>query len=257
MVYPSPASRKFVELIQGATSKWANWDPPNKIAVGDYGVVHNETGEFDYEGNIYSPHFLEQLQSSNYKVDFDLSDPALRPQELSELNDNLIVSSQGVTIKKTDVSSGVWVLLHGVSGTALKLDMQFHSNKRAAVLVMHKPRYSHLPNDERIIRLLDSIHYILKGKYIVTEVVSCAAYMMYLSGQSNFSVTLTTTGPVAPAATARGAVGFVWPSQGTHGISRQGSDPTAGYVPLYKLKKARSKFQLWLSGHRGDGGFNR
>jgi hypothetical protein len=27
------ASRKFIDLIQGATSKWANWDPPKKIAV--------------------------------------------------------------------------------------------------------------------------------------------------------------------------------------------------------------------------------
>ena len=45
---------------------------------------------------------------------------------------------------------------------------------------MHKPRYISLPNDERLIRLFDSMPE-LKGKYIITEVVSCAAYMMHLS----------------------------------------------------------------------------
>ncbi|KAG1733708.1 hypothetical protein EDB19DRAFT_1207901 [Suillus lakei] len=245
-------SRKFIDLIQGATSKWANWDPPKKIAVGDYGMIINETGEFNWEGNIYSSHFQEQLQSSQFKFDFDLSDQALRPEEQEGGDDKFIVKSWGVTTKEINVSPEAD--MQGTPNVAFKLNLQFDSNKQAAVLVMHKPRYSSLPNDERIIRLLKSMPDIIKGKYIITEVISCAAYMMHLSDKKaeSFSVTLKATAPVAPAATARGAVDFVWSSEATQGISRQGSDPTAGYMPLYRLKMPRSKFWLRPFGYHGN-----
>ncbi|KAG0706266.1 hypothetical protein DFH29DRAFT_798731 [Suillus ampliporus] len=246
------ASRKFIDLIQGATSKWANWDPPKKIAVGDYGMIINETGEFDWEGNIYSADFQEHLESSKYKFDFDRTDPALLPQEQEGGDDQFIVKSWGVTTKEVKTSSQVDI--PGAVNASLKVDLQFDGHKRAAVLVMHKPRYSNLPNDERVIRLLKSLPDIVKGKYIVTEVISCAAYMMHLSDKKaeNFSITLKTNAPVAPAATAGGSVGFVWSSEATHGLSRQGGDPTTRYMPLYRLKKPRSKFWVWPIGHRGD-----
>ncbi|KAG1724595.1 hypothetical protein EDB19DRAFT_1644489 [Suillus lakei] len=235
------ASRKFVDLIQGATSKWANWDPPRNIAVGDYGMIINETGEFDWEGNIYSPDFQEQLKSSKYKFDIDMTDPALRPEKTGR---------RGRPIYRQIMGSPV----PGVANVALKLDLQFDGSKPAAVLVMHKPRYSSLPNDERIIRLLKSMVDTLKGKYIVTEVISCAAYMMHLSDQSNrkFSVTLKATGPVTPAINAGGAAGFTWFSEATYGLSHQGSASTAKYVPLYRLKKPRAKFWEWPFGQRGN-----
>lgn len=67
---------------------------------------------------------------------------------------------------------------------ALKVQFQFSGKKRAAALVMYKPRYIYLPKDERIIKLLKSRPDILKGKYIVTEVITCEAYVMYMSDQS-------------------------------------------------------------------------
>jgi hypothetical protein len=76
----------------------------------------------------------------------------------------------------------------GAVTIALKLDLQFASNKPEAVLVMHKPTYHTLPNDERIIRLIKFVPDILKGKYIVTEVISCAAYMMHMCNQSKSSL---------------------------------------------------------------------
>ncbi|KAG0706231.1 hypothetical protein DFH29DRAFT_872489 [Suillus ampliporus] len=206
------ASRKFIDLIQGAISKWANWDPPKKIAAGDYGMIINKTGEFEWEGNIYSSHFQEQLKSSKYKSNFDPTDAALRPQEQEGGDDQFVVRSWGVTAKEVKASAEAGV--PGAVNAALKVDLQFDGNKRAAVLVMYKPRYSSLPNDERIIRLLKSMPDILKGKYIVTEVISCAAYMMHLSDKR--------------------------------------SDPTTRYMPLYRLKMPRSKFWLWPVGHRGD-----
>jgi hypothetical protein len=76
----------------------------------------------------------------------------------------------------------------GTANVALKVDLQFDDSKRVAVLVLHKPRYTVLPNDERISRLLKDEPDILRGKYIVTQVVTCAAYMMYLSDTGKFSM---------------------------------------------------------------------
>jgi hypothetical protein len=245
-------SRKFIDLIQRATSKWANWDPPKKIEVGDYGTIVNETGEFDWEGNIYHPYFQEQLKSSKYKFNIDLADPALCPHEQEARDDHFVVKSWGVTTKEANISAEGAV--PGVVDVALKLDLQFDGNKPAAVLVMYKPRYRSLPNDERIIKLIKSMPDILKGKYIVTEVISCAAYMMRMSNQKTekFSVTLKAVGPVAQAINAGGAGGFTWSSEAACDLSRQGCDMTAEYMPLYRLKQPRHKFWEWPFSHRGD-----
>ncbi|KAG1778445.1 hypothetical protein EV702DRAFT_1096641 [Suillus placidus] len=236
-------SRKFVDLIQGATSKWTNWDPTRRITVGDFGIIINETGEFSWEGNIYDPHFQKQFKSSNYKFDFDLADPALRPKE-QEGDDLYIVKSWGVTAKAINESpeAGVQSAMN-----VLEVDLQFVGYNRAAVLVMYKPRYSSLPNDEHIVRLLESMPDVLKGKYIVTEVISCAAYIMHLSDKKaeKFSVTLKATEPVLPAVAAGRTVDFTWSSEAKSGFTRHGSDPTYNYMPLYRLKKFRSKFWEW------------
>ncbi|KAG1847406.1 hypothetical protein F4604DRAFT_1935913 [Suillus subluteus] len=142
----------------------------------------------------------------------------------------------------------------GVVNATLKLNLQFDGNKPAAVLVMYKPRYRSLPNDERIIRLIKSMPDILKGKYVVTEVISCAAYMMHLSDQQaeKFSVMLKAVGPVTPAINTGGTASFTWSSEATYGLSHQGCDPTAKYMPLYRLKQPRPKFWEWPFGHHGD-----
>ncbi|KAG2124486.1 hypothetical protein BD769DRAFT_1467181 [Suillus cothurnatus] len=234
------ASRKFIDLIQRATSKWANWDPTRTIKVGDYGTIINDTGEFDWEGNIYDTLFQKQ---------FDLADPALRPTEQEGMDDLLIVKSWGVTTKETDQSpeAGVQSAMN-----VLKIDLQFEGQKPAAVLIMYKPRYTSLPNDERIIRLIKSSPGVLKGKYIVTEVMSCAAYMMHMSDekQEDFSVTLKATEPVLPAVAAGRTVDYTWSSEAAYGLSRRGSDPTGKYMPLFKLKQPRPKFWEWPFLHR-------
>ena len=71
------AQRKFVDLINEATFKWANWDPPKVIQVGglsyspsfrrarnsprcpllqigDFGTIDKATGELKVEGNIFT-----------------------------------------------------------------------------------------------------------------------------------------------------------------------------------------------------------
>ncbi|KAG1772441.1 hypothetical protein EDD22DRAFT_947554 [Suillus occidentalis] len=193
----------IVHCDEGATSKWANWDPSRKIKVGDYGMIINETGEFDWEGNIYSTHFQEQIKSSQEAKD-----------------DNFIAKSWGITatkpaplVKRSAVPGAVTV--------ALKLDLQFASNKPEAVLVMHKPAYSSLSNDERIIRLIKS-------------------------------VMLKATGPVALGIDTGGTASLAWSSEAAYGISREGCDPTAKYMSLYRLKKPRPRLREWFFGQRGN-----
>ncbi|KAG1807101.1 uncharacterized protein BJ212DRAFT_1387950 [Suillus subaureus] len=234
-------SRKFIDLIQGVTSKWVNWDPPTPINVGDYGIINNETGEFDWEGSLYT---------TTSRIGIDMKDPALCPTEQGG-DDKYIVKSWGVTTKELNVSAEADV--PGGGNVALKVNFQFDGRKPAAALVMYKPRYISLPKDERIVELLKSRPDVLKGKCVVTEVISCAAYMMYMSKQTaeNFSVTLKATGPVTPAVNAGGAASFTWSSETFCGLYREGSDSTTKYMPLYRLKKPRHRFWL-LPSQRGD-----
>ncbi|KAG1732042.1 hypothetical protein EDB19DRAFT_1302726 [Suillus lakei] len=146
--------------------------------VGDFGTVDNDTGGFHCEGNIYDTSFMQYLRSSRYKFDIDLADTTLRPTEQDVGTDLCIIKSQGVTGKaiieypKSAVPDSVNVL---------KVDLQFDGYGPAVVSVLYKPRYSSLPNDERITRLLKSMPDILKGKLIITEAISCAGCMMRLS----------------------------------------------------------------------------
>ncbi|OJA10346.1 hypothetical protein AZE42_11946, partial [Rhizopogon vesiculosus] len=176
------ASRKFIDLIEDATSKWANLDPLAPIKVGDYGMIDKETGEFHAQGNIYN--------------------------------------------------------------------VEFDNNKRAAVLIMYKPRFTHLPNDERITKLLSTRPDEFKGKCVVTQVISCAAYMIYLSDtkKEKFSVSLSGNTSVEPAVDAGGEFSFNISSEAFSGLLRKGGDPKANYIPLYRLQKPRPKFWERLLG---------
>ncbi|KAG1790830.1 uncharacterized protein HD556DRAFT_680877 [Suillus plorans] len=214
-------SRKYIDLIYGVTSNYqVSWDLPIEIRVGDYGMNNDSTGEFEVFGNIYADKII------------DMTDPALCPVE-EEGEDSLIVKSEGVIAR--DLSTNTEAAVPGAANVALKVEFEFDGRKQAAVLVMYKPRYISFPKNERIIELLNSIPDVLKGKYVISEVTTCAAFMMYLSPNrpEKCSVTFCATGPTAPGVNARG-----WSA---YGISREGY-PTAKYVPLYRLIKPRSKF---------------
>ncbi|KAG2151070.1 uncharacterized protein EDB93DRAFT_1249562 [Suillus bovinus] len=209
-------SRKFIDLIQAITSKWANWDPTKPIHVGDYGMINKKTGEFDCEGNIYTTKDI---------VDIDMTDPALRPVETGE-DDKFIVTSWGVTTK--EFSKTAKVSVPGAENVALKVGFQYDGRKRGAGLAMYKSRHISLPNDERIVRLLKSRSQVLKGKHVVTEVICCAAYAMYMS-----------TNRVERFFRPRQATGgLIWSSETNHGIYREGSDSNTKYMPLYRLNKS-------------------
>ncbi|KAG1851211.1 hypothetical protein C8R48DRAFT_676500 [Suillus tomentosus] len=225
-------SQKFIDLIQSITSKWANWNPDRAIEVGDYGMIKNATGEFEQEGNIYTSEGI---------IDIDMTDLALHPEE-KEGDEKFIIKSA----------------VSGAVNVALQVDFEFEGRKRAAAMVMYKPRYISLPEDERIIELLKCRPEKLKGKYIVTEVilspacVNSSALFTLGIGAERFSVMLQATSPNVPTDNAGGTAGFTWSSETTYGIYREGSNTSIRYMPLYRLKRPRNKFWLSWSQHRDE-----
>ena len=142
------------------------------------------------------------------------------------------------------------------------MEFDFENSKHAAVLIMHKLKYTTLPNDERISRILNTRPDALRGKSIVTQTISCAAYMMYLAdtskssmlkstftlstlevGKRKITVTLSSNPPqIAPTTNAGESVGFTWSLEGFSGHLHSGGNPKATYVPLYKLQSHSLNF---------------
>ena len=75
---------------------------------------------------------------------------------------------------------GTRSVLAGLADASIKGRWEFGS-KRGALLIMAKPRSSYIP--QTLLRLLIDIP-ALKDKSIVTEVISCPAYSLYLSSAS-------------------------------------------------------------------------
>ena len=71
------------------------------------------------------------------------------------------------------------------NATELSLRVQLQCmGSRGAALIVHKPQYWTLPHDQGIYKLLKEKPDPLDGKYIVTEVIKCPAYVLYLSNKS-------------------------------------------------------------------------
>lgn len=70
-----------------------------------------------------------------------------------------------------------------IATAQLRVNCQFAS-KCGAALVMYRPQISCLPRDQQLVELLKNLQVVLKEKYIVTEVISCPAYVMVMSSQS-------------------------------------------------------------------------
>jgi hypothetical protein len=229
------ASRKFIDLIRQASSKWANWDPPIEIKVGDYGKIDNETGELDVEGNIYDKTFQTSLEKQNLKI--DLSDPSCQPQK-GGFDDNMIMSSSGV--KQGDFSAKPEVNLLNLASASVKAEFQFQEGKRGAVLVMHKPQQEYIPRGKVLTLVHKAIE--LHDRYLVTSTFKCPGYYIYLSNKSGerIALALTASAPIAAAAgvTAGGSASVDWWTDAQAAFLRKAVDKAGQYryTPLYTLK---------------------
>ncbi|KAJ7801379.1 hypothetical protein B0H14DRAFT_2895724 [Mycena olivaceomarginata] len=208
------ASRKYIDLIQAASSKWANWDPPHPIKVGDYGTLDKDTGRFEKDGNIYEDAATAALAADH-------------PPEIAAADEKIVISSE--TVQKRDLN--------------LSPQWKFKSGKTGALLVMAQPRSSWVSANALFKKLLEIP--ALKDKYFVTEIVACHAYSMYLSSKLEDTVSLAllakTPIPVAPLVSAGGELGGSWWSETGAGVFRHGCVPpgTYSFTPLFALKRIR------------------
>ncbi|KAG0692897.1 hypothetical protein DFH29DRAFT_913349 [Suillus ampliporus] len=243
------ASRKFIDLIRQASSKWANWDPPIEIKVGDYGKIDNDTGELDIEGNIYDNSFQTSLDKQGLKI--NLSDSSYQPKK-GAVDDNMIMSSSGV--KQGDFTLKPEVSFLNLASASVKAEFQFQEGKRGAVLVMHKPRQEYIPPG----KVLTLVHQAseLQDKYLVTSTFTCPGYYLYLSNKSGEKVGLALAAnvpiPAAMGVSAGGEASVDWWTDAQAAFLRKAFDKAGQYryTPLYGLKYRSNG---WLKRmYRGD-----
>jgi hypothetical protein len=214
------AQRKYIDLINEATSKWANWDPPKRIRVGDFGTIDKKTGALEVEGNIYTHWDIAPL-SYQYP-----------PFEAAETDVYQIHSQQ---VRRLDVPADV-----GASTTAddrpivLKSRWQFNS-KGGAVLLMYRLRLFRVPKG-----FFDEFDLpILKRKVVVTQVYECPGFYMHLSNQASGPVTVslrsaTSASSLPDPTLAR--IGWSVEGLGATGVIQYAYRPGAVYSPLFGLK---------------------
>jgi len=237
-------SRKFIDLIFQASAKWANWNPPYQIKVGDYGKIDEKTGEFDREGNIYEDTNIFQDENIAKLVKEYPPQPA--PRE-----DVYIAASSKV--KRADLKLAPNVGIAGLANASIKGQWSFGS-KRGALLIMAQPRSSYIPRDS-LLKHLAEVE-ALKNMFLVTEVLCCPAYSLYLSSGNNEAIDLALVGslpvPHAPGVTVGGEIEGKWWSQNTTGLFRSARDPDGkdDYTPLYMLKGIGKRQGLFS--RRGD-----
>lgn len=235
------ASRKFIDLIRQASSKWANWDPPIKIKVGDYGTIDSESGELDVDGNIYDKTFQTSLNKQGLKI--NLSEPSCQPQ-IGAVDDNMIMSSSGV--KQGDFSVKPEVSFLNLASASVKAEFQFQEGKRGAVLVMHKPRQEYIPRGKVLTLVHKAIE--LHDKYLVTSTFTCPGYYIYLSNKSGerIALALTASAPIPAAAglTAGGTASVDWWTDAQAAFLRKAVDKAGLYLytPLYTLKHRQNSW---------------
>ncbi|EKM60622.1 uncharacterized protein PHACADRAFT_189748 [Phanerochaete carnosa HHB-10118-sp] len=127
----SEASRKYVDLIREASSKWANWDPPKTIQAGDFGTIDKKSGQFERAGNIYRHSKMAEM-AENYPV-------TVQPSE--ELYSVHSFHARQVAAR-ADANSGA----SSNANVTFSAEIKFE-NHRGASLVMHNLRMSIVPDE--------------------------------------------------------------------------------------------------------------
>jgi len=228
----SLASRKFIDLIHKVSAKWANWDPPYSIKVGDYGKIDEQSGEFTREGNIYDDIHILCTDEKIIKLVRD-NPPVLAPREN-------VYTAASDKVRRGDFKLSAGVQVVGLADASIKGQWAFGSD-RGALLIMAHPRSSRIPPANLLKHLADV--QLLRNMCLVTEVFSCPAYSFYLSSKSGEAVDVALLGsspiPQAPGVKVHGEIETKWWSQNTSGLFRSAGEANGkdDYTPLYALKE--------------------
>ncbi|KAG9034634.1 hypothetical protein FRB95_012954 [Tulasnella sp. JGI-2019a] len=229
--------RKYVDLIQRAESKWANWEPSRKQPnVGDYGSVNKITAEFEWKGSIYDDDFAQHIPGLNLKDDKYKPDIGGRDEV------NVIKST---SVRQLELSATPELDISQLADAPVKGSWQFRRG-RGAILVMIQPRITSLPKDI----LLDKLSKIpiLRDYFLVTAVVQCPAYAFYLSDKENDKVSLALGAkvpvPAPPGVGTGGEFDGGWWTHTGSGVWKQGGQKGGedNFTPLFTLKQVRKPF---------------
>ncbi|KAJ7659221.1 hypothetical protein DFH06DRAFT_1195307 [Mycena polygramma] len=226
------ASRKYIDLILEASSKWASWDPPHSIKVGDYGTIDKDTGRFEKDGNVYEDPETKEL-CKEY------------PPEILAPERDVVFSSQAEQGRDFVLGPAVDI---GIAEASIKGEWKFKTGKTGALLVMARPRSTSIVSNSAnaLLKKLVDVP-LLKTKYLVTETMACHAYSLYLSTKSEDKVSLAlvakTPIPAAPFVSAGGEISCAWWKETGGGVFRHGCDLPDKYsfTPLVMLKRVRKK----------------
>ncbi|GJE89795.1 hypothetical protein PsYK624_059030 [Phanerochaete sordida] len=220
------ASRKYVDLIMEASSKWANWDPPKTIEAGDIGIIDKDSGQFEKIGSIYTHPATAEAAKAYPAV--------LKPAE-----DVLVINS--VYAKKVGGGGGVNAGIPGAGNVKFETEIKFNK-RRGAFLIMHNPRMTVVPDEFCSSATALGIPFFQDRKIsVVTAAFACDGYALYLSSkqQESVKVALQANAP-APGAGAHAAGS--WVMDGGSGVFRQAYlGNKAGYTPLYLLKSVQPR----------------
>ncbi|KAI9458822.1 hypothetical protein F5148DRAFT_315756 [Russula earlei] len=214
------AQRKYIDLIKEASAKWPNWDPSRNLHPGDFGTVEKKTGDFIVEGNIYTHVDIAKI-ANQY--------PPIQAPDV----DNFQIPSfevRGSEIRPDDGED---------SGHLLRSRWQFNS-KRGAVLLMHRPRMTRVPDEF----FKASLHLpVLKGKCVVYQVWNCPGFYMYLSNRSSEQVTVSlrakSNTSAGPDVHSQPPLTLHWSAEGSAGVRQYAYKADAVYTPLFCLKSIR------------------
>jgi len=220
---PNP-SRLFIDLIHSASGRWANWEPPIPVMVGDYGDINRSSGKFERIGSIYDPAFEQ------YSLGLRQFQPQLAPVE-----EYYVCTSHGVS--SITFSAAADVQLIKQAEASIQGQWKFGGDC-GALLIISRPQINYLPTEFPYEKLRNISP--LARKVIVVDTITCPAYALYLSHEKNetISLSLMAGGPVpnVPGIEVDGQVATTWQTNKVSGLCRAASGSEYCFTPMFTLR---------------------
>lgn len=217
-------SRLFIEAIhKSAGDAWPNWSPPERVSVGDYGVVDKDTGLFVKEGNVYDPDFAAEVDLGKHQP------------ESHNPDDQMVIVSSGA--RSLEFGTGVAATFGGMATGSIKGHWKF-TKGHGAVLAMIKPQLTTFPS-ETVLKHLHTIP-ALQDKALVTGVYACPMYALLVTDDGGSEAALA-VGTNDSAGFVSAGVNGKWMTQCSSGHWRYGGeDGTGKFFPLFKLRTPKT-----------------
>lgn len=246
------AERIYVELIYGASNKYAAWDPEIEVKVGDYGRItsgkkglvfwRRRQGVFLRFGNIYDDDKMAkkhnipvpkiQGSSASRGVAWVISENAQETEFSADVS--ACVTRVFCTHSRLCYllpSSQTPVLLN----SSVKASFKF-TNGRGAILAMDRDIITTIDPPGSFRRLLEDMPDV-QDKVIISEVHSCSSYARYLGAPTvkNVTIGLSIEPPAGVVASAKTDIRWVRSTNVGNFKTGVNEDGERSYHPLFRL----------------------